>query len=96
MVLREWDRAGQYDPARGGFAAWLSAAARNTARNLLAQAERVPAYVVFSNATLSDMAARAPATLDELLQVTGVGQLKAARYGRAFLEAIAAYQSTAE
>ena len=52
--------------------------------------------MVFSNATLSDMAARAPATLDELLQVTGVGQLKAARYGRAFLEAIAAYQSTAE
>ena len=35
VVLRAWDRAGQYDPARGGFAAWLSAVARNTARNRL-------------------------------------------------------------
>ena len=35
VVLQVWDRAGQYDPARGGFPAWLSAVARNTARNRL-------------------------------------------------------------
>ena len=33
VVMRVWERIGQFDPARGGFPAWLSAVARNTARN---------------------------------------------------------------
>ena len=94
--LDETERRGRRTKAAPGPADDGLLAVLKGVRNRLAQVERVPAYVVFSNATLSDMAARAPATLDELLQVTGVGQLKAARYGRAFLEAIAAYQSTAE
>ena len=45
----------------------------------------------FSNATLMDMAARAPRNMDELLDVSGVGEVKAAKYGKAFLRAIEEY-----
>ena len=38
------------------------------------------------------MAARAPVTMDGLLQVSGVGGYKAQRYGREFLEEIARYR----
>jgi ATP-dependent DNA helicase RecQ len=54
----------------------------------LAQDASVPAYVVFSNATLRDMAAKAPRNRAELLGVSGVGEVKAARYGDRFLAAI--------
>jgi len=58
-------------------------------RKQLADEQNVPAYVVFSDATLAEMAARRPATQTELLDVSGVGQAKLERYGDAFLEAIA-------
>ena len=48
----------------------------------------MPAYIVFNNATLADMCARRPRDLDELLEVSGVGQRKAERYGEAFLAEI--------
>ena len=57
-------------------------------RTELARAEGVPAYVVFSNAALADMVTKRPSTMDEFLDVSGVGEYKAARYGRAFLDAI--------
>ena len=44
---------------------------------------------------LADMAAKAPHTPEELLAVNGVGRVKAQKYGRAFLEAIAAYEQGA-
>ncbi len=49
----------------------------------------MPAYVVFSDAALAEMAARKPGTQAELLEVNGVGQAKLQRYGDAFLEVIA-------
>ena len=52
----------------------------------------VPPYVIFSNATLADMAARQPDSHAALLAVRGVGEAKARRYGDAFLEAIRAYR----
>ena len=58
-------------------------------RKRLADAQNVPAYVVFSDATLAEMAARLPATSAELLDVNGVGQTKLERYGDAFLAVIA-------
>jgi len=61
-------------------------------RKRLADAQRVPAYVVFSDATLAEMAARKPRTQAELLEVGGVGQTKLERYGDAFLEVIAAVE----
>ncbi len=57
-------------------------------RTKLAQAENVPAYIVFSNATLSDMAAKKPESMEEFFYVSGVGEVKAKRYGAAFLEVI--------
>ena len=57
----------------------------------LAKRESVPAYVIFSNATLADMAEKAPRSLSELLEVSGVGERKASRYGEAFLRTIEEY-----
>ena len=65
-------------------------AALKAERSRLARRDNVPAYIVFSNATLSDMAAKAPKDMGELLQVSGVGEVKAARYGEEFLAVIAA------
>ena len=61
-------------------------------RMKLAQEQDVPAYIVFSNATLTDMAVKAPRTMPEFLGVSGVGEVKAEKYGEAFLKAIALYQ----
>ena len=58
------------------------------ARAALAAKASVPAYVVFTDATLRDMCAKMPTDEQELLQVSGVGERKAHRYGKAFLEEI--------
>jgi ATP-dependent DNA helicase RecQ len=57
-------------------------------RKRLADSEGVPAYIVFSDATLRGMARQRPGSMDELRQVSGVGPVKLARYGEAFLEEI--------
>ena len=62
-------------------------------RKQLADEQNVPAYVVFSDATLAEMAALRPATLAELLDVNGVGQTKLERYGDAFLAVVAGQAS---
>jgi len=54
----------------------------------IAKENRVPAFVVFSDSTLTDMCMKMPATIEELLDVSGVGQVKAERYGQAFLDII--------
>ena len=60
-------------------------------RTKVAQRAGVPPYVVFSNATLADMAARQPKSEYELLGVRGVGEAKARRYGTEFVDCIRAY-----
>ena len=60
-------------------------------RTKVAQRAGVPPYVVFSNATLADMAARQPKSEYELLGVRGVGDAKARRYGAEFVDCIRAY-----
>ena len=50
----------------------------------------VPAYVVFHDATLRQIATTHPTTLDELGGVSGVGENKLARYGERVLEALGA------
>jgi ATP-dependent DNA helicase RecQ len=57
-------------------------------RRNIADAEGVPAYVVFSDATLREMARRLPKNEVELRTVSGVGPAKALRYGARFLEAL--------
>ncbi len=60
-------------------------------RTKVAQRAGVPPYVVFSNATLADMAARQPKSEYELLGVRGVGEAKARRYGAEFVDCIRDY-----
>ena len=57
-------------------------------RSELAREQGVPSYFIFNNATLVDMCAKRPRTVDELLGVSGVGAKKAERYGALFLEKI--------
>jgi ATP-dependent DNA helicase RecQ len=57
-------------------------------RKELADREGVPAYIVFNDRTLREMAARRPASPAQLLEVPGVGPAKLERWGEAFLEAI--------
>ena len=57
-------------------------------RSRLARDEKVPAYVVFSDATLSEMASRKPSTAGELLGIKGVGPAKVDKYGAPFLGVI--------
>lgn len=57
-------------------------------RSKLAMEAGVPAYIVFSNAALEDMAQKAPCTMEAFLKVKGVGQYKAQEYGEVFLAEI--------
>jgi len=54
-----------------------------------AKADEVPAYVVFHNSTLAEIAERKPRTLAELATVPGVGPAKLERYGEGVLAALA-------
>lgn len=60
-------------------------------RGDLASKEKIPAYLIFTNAALADMCAKLPRNQAQFLQVSGVGQAKMKRYGSEFLEAINAY-----
>ena len=64
-------------------------AALKATRLQLARQEEVPLYVILSNATLADMARRRPQTMEEFLSVSGVGEVKARKYGAAFLAVLA-------
>jgi DNA helicase-2/ATP-dependent DNA helicase PcrA len=50
-------------------------------RSARAEAQKVPAYVVFTDATLTELAVRQPADVPELVAVPGIGQSKLDRYG---------------
>jgi ATP-dependent DNA helicase RecQ len=58
-------------------------------RRALAEAARVPAYVVFTDKTLIEMAETRPATLDDMARIGGVGAKKLESYGADFLQVIA-------
>ena len=57
-------------------------------RKEIADKKRAPAYVVFADAALMDMARRKPTTPEGFLEVKGVGQKKCAQYARRFLAVI--------
>ncbi|MEM7240559.1 MAG: DNA helicase RecQ [Pseudomonadota bacterium] len=63
-------------------------AALKMKRRELAEAQKVPAYIVFADAVLLEMAKHRPANLDEFAQLSGVGQKKRDRYGDVFLAVI--------
>ena len=57
-------------------------------RRALSEAAKVPAYIIFPDRTLIEMAESRPATLGQMAQIGGVGAKKLERYGVAFLEVI--------
>jgi ATP-dependent DNA helicase RecQ len=57
-------------------------------RAATAKEQGVPAYVIFHDATLRQIAAEAPATLDALAGMSGVGEAKLARYGQQILDVL--------
>ncbi|MFD7224388.1 DNA helicase RecQ [Streptomyces sp. NPDC056641] len=67
--------------------AWRAASAKE---------QGVPAYVIFHDATLREIATLAPSTLAELGTVTGVGENKLAKYGQQILETLATAAGAAE
>ncbi|HNQ21534.1 MAG TPA: DNA helicase RecQ [Phycisphaerae bacterium] len=60
-------------------------------RRELAEKQHVPAFIIFGDATLRELARVRPSTLDVFARVHGVGQRKLADYGTCFVEHIAAY-----
>lgn len=60
-------------------------------RRKLAIEKNVPAYIIFSDATLTDMCKKLPLTPEEFLTVSGVGKNKLAQYGEIFLDTINNY-----
>ncbi len=57
-------------------------------RRALAEAASLPAYMIFTDRTLIEMAERRPQTLDDLARINGVGAKKLDRYGADFLDVI--------
>jgi len=57
-------------------------------RRALAEAQNVPAYVIFTDRTLAEMAETRPASLDDMARIGGVGAKKLESYGDAFLQVI--------
>ncbi len=84
-------KASSAAPEEGGLFSALKAE-----RTRLARQEGVPPYIIFSNAALAGMVEKLPRTVEEFLEVSGVGQVKAQRYGEAFLAVIASYLHTEE
>src|SRR5581483_7189104 len=78
---------------RGGQRSGAEAAVRGgelferlrSLRRLLADRQGVPPYVVFTDLTLSELAARRPSSLIDMRAVRGIGDAKLERYGQAFL-----------
>jgi ATP-dependent DNA helicase RecQ len=64
-------------------------------RSLRAQIARqhsLPAYVVFHDSTLKEIARRLPDSLEEMGNISGIGQKKLYMYGEKFIEVIAQYK----
>lgn len=61
-------------------------------RKEIAQKEGIPPYLIFSDATLEEMAFRKPQTDDDMLAVSGVGEKKLVQFGYRFIKAIRKYE----
>jgi ATP-dependent DNA helicase RecQ len=94
VVTRTIGRQGGFfgeSPAAGGSEEPVDEALLTKLRELrrsLAQEGRVPAYIVFSDATLRDMCRKRPLTETTFLAVSGVGEAKLKKYGEAFIRLI--------
>ena len=62
-----------------------------TLRKRLADEQNIPPYMVFSDKTLAELSILKPSTRDEMLAVSGIGEVKLERYAEAFFEVIAKF-----
>ena len=60
-------------------------------RTTYAQKENVPPYIIFSDATLLELATFLPLDISELTRISGFGEVKTRRYGKAFLGVVSEY-----
>lgn len=60
-------------------------------RRQLAEEQRVPAYVIFHDKTLIEMAEREPKNLTDLSRISGIGEAKLERYGETFLDVLRSF-----
>jgi ATP-dependent DNA helicase RecQ len=61
-------------------------------RRVLAEKENVPAYVIFSDATLKDIVAKKPQSLAQFIEVNGMGEHKVKKYGNTLLKELQRWQ----
>jgi ATP-dependent DNA helicase RecQ len=88
VVSRKAHRRRAADTAAPSDADAELLAALKALRAAIAAAQKAPAYVIFPDRTLIQMAERRPRSLDELAGVHGVGAVKLEKYGQAFLAVI--------
>ena len=65
-------------------------------RKQIADSKGVPPYVVFSDASLKEMAAEHPINAHEMSEISGVGEFKLAEYGEVFINEIQKYLATSD
>jgi ATP-dependent DNA helicase RecQ len=85
--LRKDVSVAEPSPASADLLASLKVLRRTIATDL-----KKPAYIVFNDATLLDMAEKKPRNIYEFRLVNGVGDHKASQFGQAFLDAIVAWR----
>ena len=62
-------------------------------RREIADENHVPPFIIFSDATLTDMCKKMPLYKKDFLSVSGVGEVKYKKYGDAFIEAINSFRN---
>jgi ATP-dependent DNA helicase RecQ len=83
----------EHQPTLSGADEALLARLRDL-RRTISREDQVPAYVVFPDRTLAEMAVRRPTNVSALAQIRGVGPAKIEKYGDRFLEVVRAYDET--
>lgn len=93
MALRKEEvkrKAGWETAKAGGYDEVLFERLR-TVRKIMAEAQQVPPYIIFSDRTLHEICRRFPSTLSDMAKISGVGNIKLGRYGRDFIREIKRY-----
>ncbi len=63
-------------------------------RRVLAEKENVPAYVIFSDATLKEIVSKKPQSLAQFMEVNGMGEYKVKKYGNVILKELKSWQKS--
>ena len=83
--------AGKHGPSAGGGGDQQLLAMLKDVRKELSRRQNLPAWVIFSDPSLEDMSIQYPVTVEELKNCQGVGEGKARKFGKPFVELIAKY-----